>query len=91
MEYSDDLSAIRQMKFQILCEYEVKTSEMNIWALSEDLCQILWYTFSQKCEKCQTWVLEHHIKMDYVPNLRKTLQSQNWALKIFHMLLHAHL
>ena len=70
MEYFDDLYAIRQIKLQILCEYEVKTSEMNIWALSEDLCQILWYTFSQKCEKCQTWVLEHHIKMDYVQNLR---------------------
>ena len=91
MEYFDHLYAIRQIKFQILCEYELKTSEMNIWALSEDLCQILWYTFSQKCEKCQTWDLQHHIKMDYVPNLRKPLQSQNLALKMFHMLLHAHL
>ena len=44
---------------------------MKILALSEGLSQIQWYTFSQKCEKCQTWVLEHHIKMDYVQNLRK--------------------
>ena len=83
MEYSDDLYVIRQIKFQILCDYEVKISEMNIWALSKDLSQIQWYTFSQKWEKCQTWVLEHHVKKDYVPNLRKTLQSQNWALKMF--------
>ena len=72
MEYSDDLNAIiRQIKFPIFCEYEVKTSEMKIWALSEDLSQILWYDFSQKCEKCQTWVFHHHIKMFYVQNLRK--------------------
>ena len=64
---------------------------MKILALSEDLSQIQWYTFSQKWEKCQTWVLEHHVKMDYVPNLRKTLLSQNWALKMFYKLLHAHL
>ena len=44
---------------------------MKILALSEDLSQIQWYPFSQKWGKCQTWVLEHHIKMDYVQNLRK--------------------
>ena len=77
LEYSNDLYAIRQIKFPILCEYEVKTSKVQILALCEDLSQIQWYTFSQKWEKCQTWVLEHHIKMDYVQNLRKTLQSQN--------------
>ena len=54
----------------ILCECEVKTCQMKILALSEGLSQIQWYTFSQKCEKCQTWFLEHHIKMDYVQNLR---------------------
>ena len=51
MKYSDDLSAMRQIKFLILCGYEVKTSEMKIQALSEDLSQIQWYTFSQKWEK----------------------------------------
>ena len=45
---------------------------MKILALSEDLSQIQWYTFSQKWKKCQTWVLEHHIKMDFVQNLRKS-------------------
>ena len=44
---------------------------MKIWPLSEDLIQIRGYTFSQKWEKCQTWVFEHHIKMFYVQNLRK--------------------
>ena len=71
MEYSDDLYTIRQIKFPILYEYEVKTSKMKILVLSEDLSQIQWYIFSQKWEKCQTWVLEHHINMDYVQNLRK--------------------
>ena len=52
MEYFDDVyGAIRQIKFQILCEYEVKTSETKIQALSEDLSQILWYTFSQKWDE----------------------------------------
>ena len=44
---------------------------MKIWPLSEDLIQIRGHNFSQKWEKCQTWVLKHHIKMDYVQNLRK--------------------
>ena len=61
---------------------------MKVWPLSDELIQIRGYTFSQKWEKCQTWVLEHHIKMDYVQNLRKTFQSQNWALKMFDMILH---
>ena len=46
---------------------------MKIMALSEDLSQILWYTFSQKWKKCQTWDLEHHIQMGYVQKLRKNL------------------
>ena len=71
MEFFDDLYAIRQLKFPILSEYEIKTSKMKIQALSEDLSQILWRTFSQICEKCQIWVLEHHLKMDYVPKFRK--------------------
>ena len=44
---------------------------MKIWALSKGLIQIQRYTFSQKWGKCQAWVLEHHIKMGYVQNLRK--------------------
>ena len=71
LEFSLKIYTIRQIKFQIFIEYAIKISKMKIQALSEDLSQILWYTFSQKWEKCQTWVLEHHIKMDYVPNLRK--------------------
>ena len=43
---------------------------MKIQALSDIISQIQWYSFSQKLQKCQTWVLEHHIKMDYVQNLR---------------------
>ena len=71
LESANVLYTIRQIKFPILCEYEVKTSKMKIMALSEDLSQIQWYTFSQKWEKFQIWVLEHHIKMDYVQNFRK--------------------
>ena len=63
---------------------------MKIQALSDIISQIQWYSFSQKLQKCQTWVLEHHIKMDYVQNLRKTFQSQNWALKMFDMIIHDH-
>ena len=47
MEYSGDLHAIRQIKYPILYEYEVNTSEMKIWALSKDLAQIQYYTFSK--------------------------------------------
>ena len=75
LEYSNGLYVIRQIKFPIFREYNAKISKMKIWPLSGDLFQIRGYTFSQKWEKCQTWVLEHHIKMDYVQNLRKTLQS----------------
>ena len=79
------------MKFVDFCEYKIKIFEMKILVLSEDLSQIQWYIFSQKWEKCQTWVLEHHIKMDYVQNFKKkTLQIQNWALKMFYMIIHAH-
>ena len=60
---------------------------MKIQALSDIISQIQWYSFSQKLQKCQTWVLEHHIKMGYVQNLRKTLQSQNRALKLIYMIL----
>ena len=63
---------------------------MKILALSENLSQLWWYNFSQKWEKCKTWVFEHQIKLDYVQNFRKTLQSQNWALKMFYDIFHAH-
>ena len=51
LEYSGNLHAIRQVKFQIFCQYEVKTSEMKLWALSEDLTEIQCYNFSPKWEK----------------------------------------
>ena len=47
---------------------------MKILALSEDLSQIQWYNFSQKWEKCQTWVL------DIINDGEKTRQWQNYAL-----------
>ena len=71
LEFSLKIYTIRQIKFQIFIEYAIKISKMKIQALSEDLSQILWRTFSQICEKCQIWVLEHHLKMDYVPKFRK--------------------
>ena len=40
LEYFDYLGAIRQIKFPILCEYDAKTFEMKILALSEDLIQL---------------------------------------------------
>ena len=40
LEFFDDLDAIRQTKFPILCEYDAKTSRMKILALSEDLSQL---------------------------------------------------
>ena len=40
LEYFDDLDAIRQIKFPIFCEYDAKTCEMKILALSEDLSQL---------------------------------------------------
>ena len=90
LEYSDDLNAIRQIKFPILCEYDAKPSKMKILAFSEDLSQLWWYTFSQKWEKCKTWVLEHHIKMDDVQNVRKNPAKPKLVLKIFYIILHAH-
>ena len=51
LEYFDDLDAIRQIKFPILCEYDAKTSRMKILALSEDLSQLWWYTFFTKIGK----------------------------------------
>ena len=77
MDYSDDPHAIRQIKFSISCEYEVKTSEIKIQDLNEDLSQILWYTFSHKWEKFQTWVLEHHIKLEIVQRLFSLTVSPN--------------
>ena len=52
-KYSGEIDAIRQIKFQIFCEYKVKTSEKKIWALSKDLIQIQCYTFSQKWENAR--------------------------------------
>ena len=63
---------------------------MKIQALSDDILQNAMVLFSQKLQKCQIWVFVQHIKMDYVQNLRKTFQSQNWALKMFDMIIHDH-
>ena len=63
---------------------------MKIQALSDDILQNAMVLFSQKLQKCQIWVFEQHIKMDYVQNLRKNFQSQNWALKMFDMIIHDH-
>ena len=40
LEFLDDLNAIRQIKFPILCEYDMKTSKKKIQANSQDLNQI---------------------------------------------------
>ena len=77
------------MKHTDFFEYKIKNSDMKIQALSDDILQNAMVLFSQKLQKCQIWVFEQHIKMDYVQNLRKTLQSQNWVLKMFYMILHA--
>ena len=61
---------------------------MKIWPLSDELFQIWGYNFSQKWEKCQTWVLKLHIRMDYIQNLRNNptkpkLNPQNVLYSIY--------
>ena len=58
------------MKFQILCEYEVKASEMKFGSSVKISLKTYGIIFT-KMGKCQSLALEHHIKMFYVQNLRK--------------------
>ena len=73
-----------EIKFQILSVYEIKTSKMKILALSEDLSQIQWYTFSQKWEKMPDLGFGTSYKDELCPKLYVPAQPKLGPQKVLY-------